>query len=167
MHNGLHLKNIRLMFLIALLAMIVNHSVLARDGHGGGNGHYGGSYGHSGGYSSHGHSHLNLGINLGGYYGPGFYGYGGYGGYSRYGYGGYGFGGYGYGYPSYYPPYYAYPPTVIVPSTPPVYTQQQQVEPAQPQTNYWYYCQNPDGYYPYVKNCPGGWVQVAPQPPAQ
>ncbi|MBY0485148.1 hypothetical protein [Nitrosomonas sp.] len=167
MHNRLHIKNIRLIHLIiALLAMIESHSVLARDGHGGG-GHFGGNYGHSGGYSSHGHSHLNLGINLGGYYGPGFYGYGGYGGYSRYGFGGYGFGGYGYGYPSYYPPYYAYPPTVIVPSTPPVYTQQQQAEPVQPQTDYWYYCQNPDGYYPYVKNCPGGWLQVAPQPPAQ
>lgn len=159
------MKNIRLMYLSALLALIVSHSVLARDGHGGG-GHHRGGYGHSGGHGSHGHSHLNLGINLGGYYGPGYYGYGGYGGYSRYGFGGHGFGGYGYGYPSYYPPYYAYPPTVIVPSTPPVYTQQQ-VEPAQPQTNYWHYCQNPDGYYPYVKNCPGGWLQVAPQPPAQ
>ncbi len=87
-----------------------------------------------------------------------------------YGYGGYGFGGYGLGYPFYYPPAYAYPPTVVVPTTPPVYIQQQQaqpVQPAQPQTNYWYYCQNPDGYYPYVKNCPGGWLQVAPQPPGQ
>ncbi len=160
MHIGLHMKNIRLMYLIVtLLAMIASHSVLARSGHGGGGGY---SRGHSGGYSSHGHSRLNFGINLGGYYGPGFYGYGGYGGYSRYGYGGYGLG--GYGYPFYAPPYYAYPPTVIVPSTPPVYIQQQQVQPIQPQTNYWYYCRNPDGYYPYVKNCPGGWLQVAPQP---
>jgi len=138
------MRNIKLMYLaIALFAIIVNDSVLARGGHGGG------------GYS-HGHSHLNLGINLGGYYDPGFYGYG-----------GYGFGGYGYGYPFYYPPYYAYPPTVIIPSTPPVYIQQQQPQSAQPQTNYWYHCQNPEGYYPYVKNCPGGWLQVAPQPPAQ
>lgn len=162
MHNGLHMKNIKLIYLIVpLLAMITSPSVLARDKHGG-SGHSGGSYGHS----SHGHSHLNLGINLGGYYAPGFYGYGGY---RRYGYGGYGFGGYGYGYPSFsYPPYYAYPPTVIVPPTPPVYIQQQQAQPSiQPQTNYWYYCQNPDGYYPYVENCPGGWLQVAPQPSVQ
>jgi hypothetical protein len=97
---------------------------------------------------------LSIGL---GYYGPGFYG-------------GYGFGGYGFGYPYYYPPYYSYPQTVIVPTTPPVYIQQQQAQPAQqaqPQTNYWYYCREPDGYYPYVKACPGGWLQVAPQPPGQ
>ncbi len=105
---------------------------------------------------SHHHSHFSIGL---GYYGPGFY--------SGYGYGGYGFGGYGFGYPFYYPPSYYYPPTVIVPTTPPVYIQQQQAQPAQPQSNYWYYCQNPDGYYPYVKSCPGGWLQVAPQPPGQ
>ncbi len=106
----------------------------------------------------HHHSHLNIGL---GYYGPGFYG--------GYGLGGYGYG-YGFGYPFYYPPAYAYPPTMVMPSTPPVYIQQQQAQPtqpAQPQTNYWYYCQNPDGYYPYIKNCPGGWLQVAPQPPGQ
>ncbi len=161
------MKNIRLIYLIfALLAILVNHSVLARDGHSGrgahsgGSGHPGGSYGHEGNYSSHGHSHLNIGL---GYYGPGFYGYGGFGGY---GYGSYGFGGYGYSDPYYFPPYYAYPRAVIVPSTPPVYIQQQ-IQPIQPRTNYWYYCQNPDGYYPYVKNCPGGWLQVAPQPLVQ
>ena len=77
-------------------------------------------------------------------------------------------GGYGYGYPFYYPSPYVYPPTVmVVPTTPPVYTQQQQVQPVQPQTDYWHYCQKPQGYYPYVKNCPGGWLQVVPQPPAQ
>ena len=39
--------------------------------------------------------------------------------------------------------------------------------PPQPQpqaSNYWHYCRNPEGYYPYVKNCPEGWLQVAPQP---
>jgi hypothetical protein len=34
----------------------------------------------------------------------------------------------------------------------------------QPQTNYWYYCQDPEGYYPDVDVCPDGWQQVAPQP---
>jgi hypothetical protein len=56
-------------------------------------------------------------------------------------------------------PYYAPPPTVVVPEQPPVYAQ-----PEQPQENYWYYCQNPQGYYPYVKSCPGGWMKVVPQP---
>jgi hypothetical protein len=27
---------------------------------------------------------------------------------------------------------------------------------------YWYYCRNPQGYYPYLTSCPGGWVQVIP-----
>lgn len=45
--------------------------------------------------------------------------------------------------------------------TPPVYEQQ----PPQP---YWYYCQNPGGYYPYVQQCPNGWLQVVPDArPAQ
>ncbi|MCP5246280.1 MAG: hypothetical protein H6937_10210 [Burkholderiales bacterium] len=84
---------------------------------------------------------------------------------------------YGFGYydPFFYPPYYSYPPVivpmtqpVIVPSTPPVYIQQQQDSTASQQhTQYWYYCQDTDGYYPYVKQCPGGWLRVNPQPPAQ
>ncbi len=139
----------RIYLTIALLAIAVSNSAWA---HG----------------FRHSHNHLSIGL---GYYGPGFYGGYGYGGY---GFGRYGFGGYGYGYPSYYfPPVYAYPPQVIVPATPPVYIEQQaqqpsqSVQPAQPQTNYWYYCQDPDGYYPYVRKCPGGWLQVAPQPPGQ
>ena len=44
-----------------------------------------------------------------------------------------------------------------------VQTQPQQIQP-QAQTNYWHYCRNPEGYYPYVKQCAGGWLQVAPQP---
>ena len=107
---------------------------------------------------AHGHSRFSLGL---GYYGPGFYG--------GYGYGGYGFNRYGfggYGYPYYYPPMYAYPPTVVVPTTPPVYIQQES-RPIPSQINYWYYCQKSDGYYPYVKDCPGGWLPVAPKPPGQ
>jgi hypothetical protein len=30
---------------------------------------------------------------------------------------------------------------------------------------YWYYCDNPPGYYPYVPQCPSGWRPVAPTPP--
>lgn len=68
-------------------------------------------------------------------------------------------------YPYYYPyyPYYGYgAPTVVVPAAPPTYIEQGQ-EAADP---YWYFCRNPKGYYPYVKECSSGWQQVLPQPPA-
>ena len=43
-------------------------------------------------------------------------------------------------------------------------------QPAQPatasQANYWHYCRSAEGYYPYVKECPDGWEQVAPTPQA-
>ncbi|MHB8883130.1 MAG: hypothetical protein ACYC69_16675 [Thermodesulfovibrionales bacterium] len=29
---------------------------------------------------------------------------------------------------------------------------------------YWYYCKDPKGYYPYVQHCPGGWKKVLPAP---
>jgi hypothetical protein len=74
-------------------------------------------------------------------------------------------------YPYYYPPYapYYYPPyypsPVVVQQPPPVYVEQPQAQPqpAQPQ-GYWYYCNDSRAYYPYVKECPGGWQRVAPQP---
>jgi hypothetical protein len=45
--------------------------------------------------------------------------------------------------------------------------QYENVQPApQPEEpNYWYYCHNPEGYYPYVKKCPSGWMKVVPSPP--
>ncbi len=55
-------------------------------------------------------------------------------------------------------PYYAAPP-VVIEQAPPTYVQPQQ--PAAPPA-YWYYCQNPQGYYPYIKECPGGWMTVVP-----
>ena len=141
------MKNLNWIYLIViLLALTANDSVWARGGHGHGHGHR--------------HSHFNLGISVGGY-SPGFYGSG------FYGPGSYGYRSYGYPDPFFSRPYYSYPPTVVVPVTPPVYIQQEQARTVRQQTNYWHYCQNPEGYYPYVKNCPGGWLQVAPQPPAQ
>ncbi len=57
-----------------------------------------------------------------------------------------------------YPYYYYAAPPVVIQQQPPVYVQ------AERQTsNYWYYCQNPQGYYPYVKECPGGWMKVVPE----
>jgi hypothetical protein len=51
---------------------------------------------------------------------------------------------------------------VTVPATPPVYIERQAV--SQPQMAYWYYCSNPQGYYPYVKNCSVNWIPVPPKP---
>lgn len=67
--------------------------------------------------------------------------------------------------PYYYPapyPYYA-PPVVAVPATPPVYIERGDEAASD---EYWYFCSNPQGYYPYVKQCPPGWQQVTPQPRA-
>lgn len=62
-------------------------------------------------------------------------------------------------------PYYGspYPSAPVAPApSPPVF---KEPEP-QPQ-DYWYYCRDPQGYYPYVQKCPGGWMKVVPETPAQ
>lgn len=66
----------------------------------------------------------------------------------------------------YYAPYpypyaYPYPPLMAVPSAPPLYIEQEPLPPQQ----YWYFCRKPQGYHPYVKNCPSGWLQVVPAAP--
>ena len=53
--------------------------------------------------------------------------------------------------PVYLPQPVIAPPAVVVPA--PVYAQQQ---------NYWYYCAQAGGYYPYVRSCPAGWLRVLP-----
>ncbi len=72
-------------------------------------------------------------------------------------------------YPYYYPPAY-YPSygylQYYAPSSPPVYVERQDAAPQDaPATAYWYYCADSKAYYPYVRQCPGGWQRVAPQPP--
>jgi hypothetical protein len=52
------------------------------------------------------------------------------------------------------PAYYAYPAA-------PAYIEQGDVPPE----HWWYYCAGSKMYYPYVKECPGGWQRVAPDPP--
>ena len=82
--------------------------------------------------------------------------------------------GFNFGFPGYYPaPYYSYPayyypapvyyPSPVIVQQPPVYTERQEVAPGA--QNYWYYCAATRGYYPYVKECPGGWQKVPPAPP--
>ena len=74
--------------------------------------------------------------------------------------------GWGYGYPYYpyyAPAYYGYP--AYAPAQPTTYIQQEAPPaPAAPQQGYWYYCGDAQAYYPYVKECPGGWQRVNPQP---
>ncbi len=142
---------------IVLIGSITSASAWAHGG-----GHYGGGWGgrYGGGWGGH------YGGGWGGHHGGWGYGRGGYG----YGFGGLGFGlglGYGLGYygGAYYPPYYPYPPAVITaPATPPVYIQQSPPVAQQYPNGYWYYCTNPEGYYPYIKECPNGWQQVNPVP---
>ncbi len=66
----------------------------------------------------------------------------------------------------YYPPAYYYPPVVAVPAQPPVYIEQPQVysPPAAVVQGDWYYCGDSRAYYPYVRDCPGGWQRVPSQP---
>lgn len=159
-------KQIQIGVLGLALALSCPTIALARGGgHGGGwgggahfgGGHWGGGYygghygGHYGGWGGHVYPRGG-GI----YYGPGLLGFG--------------LGlGYGYGWPYYYPYnsyYYGYPSTVIqVPSVPQVYIERGDADtsPA-PQAGYWYYCRRPEGYYPYVRECPNGWEQVSPRP---
>ena len=110
-------------------------------------GYYGGGY-----YRPYWGPRYSVGV----YLGPGFWG-----GYYPY---------YGYG-PYYYPPYYGYgpyyyPPAVAtVPAQPQTYIEKGTAEEAPGSPSYWYYCREANGYYPYVKQCPGGWEQVNPTPP--
>lgn len=151
------MKRIKLMCVaLILLGLIPANSVWARGGHHGGGGHHHRHH-HGGGYGGYG---LALGLGVLGGYGLGYYGNRtpyyppAYGYAPRYGYGN----------------AYGYPPAVRVPAAPPpVYIQQEivQVAPQAQAVEYWHYCRNPEGYYPYVKNCPEGWMQVAPQPSAR
>ncbi len=112
---------------------------VAHGGHGGGGGHHGGFHG--------GHSGFHSSFFFG--FGPGIW-------------------------PGYYAGYYPYywgAPVVGWPYDPPVVNEGPPAygEPEQQQPYYWYYCQDPQGYYPYVKGCPGGWMTVIPNvsPPNQ
>ena len=57
-------------------------------------------------------------------------------------------------YPYYEQPIYQQPQIYVQPSP------QRQSKPT-----YWYYCPEPQGYYPYVKRCSSRWMKVVPTPP--
>lgn len=59
--------------------------------------------------------------------------------------------------PQWYP-YRHYPEPPIIVEQPTVYVQ----PPPREEINYWYYCEDPKGYYPYINRCPGGWMKVLP-----
>ena len=68
-------------------------------------------------------------------------------------------GGFWYIYPEPIYPYPTYiPPAIVVQQAPPVPT-------GLPPAQYWYYCDNPQGYYPYVASCNSAWRPVPVTPP--
>jgi hypothetical protein len=86
----------------------------------------------------------------------------------------------GYGWPYYDPyysyyPYYPYPyspyyygPSSVLPETPQSYIQREEPESTPASSAWpsdWFYCPGSKTYYPYVKECPGGW-QAVPSTPA-
>ena len=143
------MKSSRCLALASLLALAAASDVAMADRGRGGHG------GHGGG---HGGAHLGLfiGVPFGPLYAPAPYYPAPY------------YGPYAYPYPYYYPP-------VVQQPAPPVYLERPAPEPemspapapAPAATAYWYHCDEPEGYYPYVKECPGGWQKVIPHPPGQ
>lgn len=132
------------MLIVLMFGAVASESAMAQHRHGG-YGH-GGGYGHSRGYG-HGGG-VGFGIALGiplfglGYYSNPYYSYP------------------AYAYPG---PDYAYPGQAVAPSG--GYAEQGYPQAAPAPQQDWYYCPNSNAYYPYVRECPGGWQRVPSQPP--
>ena len=81
--------------------------------------------------------------------------------------------GWGYPYGPYaYPGYYPAPAVVAVPApNPPQFIEQGSdgnptaADSSSPNA-WWYHCAQPEGYYPYVRECPGGWQREQPRAPS-
>jgi hypothetical protein len=110
------------------------------------------AHGHGGGHGGHGHS----GGGHHRYWGGSYYGLGilGWGNGLRYPYTNYGYSAVPFGYPIYSPA----TKSVIT------YIQQPVSHNEKYPPGYWYYCLNPPGYYPELKQCPQDWIQVSPSP---
>ena len=133
--------------LMLLMFAVASGPATARGGHGGG-GHGGGGH-FGGGFRGGG---VGFGIALGvPLYGLGYYS-------NPY-----------YSYPAYaYPaPAYGYPGPAMAPSG--AYAEQGYAQaapaPAPAQQQDWYFCAGSNAYYPYVRECPGGWQRVPSVPP--
>lgn len=131
----MRLRQVIYLLAALLTGALVSESAFADRGH---FGHFPGHHfpGH------HFHGHARFGVFIGGpWYWPGYY-------------------------PGpYYGSYYGYPPVVAVPVAPPTYIEQGEAGDEPAQGAYWRYCAASKSYYPYVKQCPGGWQRVPAQPP--
>jgi hypothetical protein len=120
--------------ILLVFGAVASGSAMAWGGRGGG---HGGGWGHGGG--------VRFGVSIG----VPLYGLGYYSGY--------------YPYPAYaYPPAYGYPGPAVAPSG--AYAEQGYAQAAPAQQQDWYYCAGSNAYYPYVRECPGGWQRVPSQP---
>lgn len=158
------------LLLVVLFALATTFENTAWAHGGGSSGGHGGSSGGHGGFSGgHGGSYRGQGGSFGSHGGYGR-GYGG--GYYAGMYGGF----YAdpwffspWAYSSFDPSIYAnniYPEAVVSPGVPEVYVERSPPSTANPgQSSDWYYCQNPAGYYPYVKSCSTVWQRVPSRPP--
>ena len=117
--------------------------------HGGGARWTGGGTWRGGGWGWSGGTRVFIG---GGWWGPGWWGPG------------WGPGWWG---PGWGPGWWGAPTTPLVVQQPPQQFIQQGPPPQQ--QSFWYFCPNPQGYFPYIRECPTGWLQVVPQlsPPPQ
>jgi hypothetical protein len=68
-----------------------------------------------------------------------------------------------YYYGGYYGPYPYYGYGAYAPAAPTQYIEQGAVRQAEQAS--WYYCADPQGYYPYVQQCRTSWQRVSPTPP--
>ena len=72
-------------------------------------------------------------------------------------------------------PYVSAPLVINTVTAPQVYFEQDAVPAAPtaappvaaPAASYWYYCTQPAGYFPYVKDCSQPWLKVVPQVPGE
>ena len=67
----------------------------------------------------------------------------------------------------FYVPYAVPAPVLIEPATPPTWIEKPRAPgdagATNPPSGYWYWCYEPRGYHPEVKECPGGWHRVPPR----
>jgi hypothetical protein len=58
-------------------------------------------------------------------------------------------------------------PVVVSTPAPTVIVQQGAPAAAEPAASFWYYCTQPQGYFPYVQSCESAWLRVVPQAPGE
>lgn len=164
----MRMSRLSLVMSITVISLLIGGMVYAADGDRGG-GRTGGYDG--GGSRSYGHGGHDGGGHHGGHGGHYYGGWGHYNGYYGTGFGVM-IGDPYWGWPWYYP-LYAYPyanynpyvPAVTMQSDEPQeYIQRSDKVSPPDSSGVWYYCPESKIYYPYVKECPGGWQTVPAQP---